>query len=483
MKSVILHQKIRKKGSYYRKDFRGDVLYYTFIYQDLHITFAKKGRKNTILNDFTADLLLSKNLISKEDLLQYKNKVASLFSLETLPDFDEYSLEDLYDFVAQIRKNEFGKDLLNKLWHILARESKALEFENCLDQREQILKTCCEKETLLIALTEPELLETMLRFTSNNDLKNKNIVFITSENHDKNLPSERDLKCILGKQNLQTVELKDDLICCDATLFDPDNSVLLIFGESGLLDARNLILPCGVFCRPRGYHASAVAGQLGLSRPAAVFIPKGFTVIENVPVTKPTRLTFLTIAKLSKEHGDKVYSLSTNELYAAYPKFFFNVYESNVSAGEEESLEIQIPDDQNSIDFDSYDLLRSQVIKEHLNSFPGCQYYTKVFTEDVEGIKGKILVHGVRIKKSNFAAVIPCGKTMPLRSKMREMNENGTGIVSNFLFFLTPKLATLYNDLRSDRPEEQANVDAYLLEFRDGNASKPFRCSEKPVSL
>ena len=66
---------------------------------------------------------------------------------------------------------------------------------------------------------------------------------------------------------------------------------------------------------------------------------------------------------------------------------------------------------------------------------------------------------------------------------MRELNRRETGIVSNFLFFLTPKLATLYNNLRQDRPQEIAEVDAghldYLLEYRDGKRTETFPLFQK----
>ena len=58
------------------------------------------------------------------------------------------------------------------------------------------------------------------------------------------------------------------------------------------------------------------------------------------------------------------------------------------------------------------------------------------------------------------------------------MKEEGTALVSNFLFFLTPKLAALYNTLRDDRKEEQAAVDTghldYLLEYRNGKRVESF---------
>lgn len=469
VQTLSLHFPNRNKGSYYRKGFIGDVLYYCFIYRDLHITFAKKGRKNTILSDATADLLLEKGLITEKKYHSYKEKVCSLFSLETLKDFDEYSLEELYDFVTQIRRQVLGNQVLNNLQKVLKSESKPLDFEHCLDQRSLIEEVCKEKETILIAINESELYATMWDYLKRPCFTRKNILFITSETGVKGLSSQEELKKSFSKQ-IGTVSLENGKIVAN-NHFDLQNSALLIFGESGLLDARNLKIPCGVFCKPKGYHACAVAGQLGLIRPAAVYVPSGFSIVEHVPITKRTRLNYLILAKLSKAHGKEVYDLPVQELYTRFPKYFMNVYESDPEVGTENVLEPILSDKDSFISAEDFDLLRNKAIKKHLDGFENCRYFTKTYTEE-DGVQGKILVHGVCIKKSGGAQVIPCGKSTPLRKKMREINRDGCGIVSNFLYFLTPKLGVLFNNLRHDRKEEMAEVDAghmdYLLEYREG---------------
>lgn len=473
--TLILHQDNRSKGSYYRKDFIGDVLYYTFIYRELHVTFAKKGRKNTILQDSTADLLSERGYITAEDHLAYKEKVSSRFSLETLKNFDDFSLEELYDYVSRIREETFGKENLNKLWHASASESLPFDFKNCLDQSEIIEKHCLESETILVALTDAELFATMRQFLTRECFQDKKILFITSENGSKSLPSRKALEKLLDKDACSYAALENNLLFSHEPI-RTNSTFLLVFGESGLLDARKLRVPCGIFCSPKGYHASAVAGQLGLLRPCAVFVPSGFSIVENVPVTKKTRLSYLVLSKLARDFGEKIYSLPIEALYARYPRYFINVYETDVNARTEVNLNLDCQND--ALGFEEFDTLRNETIKKHLDSFPNCKYFTGHFAQETSGIQGKILVHGVRIKKSNDAAVIPCGKNTPLRKKMREMNRKETGIVSNFLFFLTPKLATLYNQLRTDRPDEQANVDAghldYLLEYRDGKRVETF---------
>lgn len=474
-KTLSLHQDHRKRGSYRRKDFVGDVLYYSFIYREFHITFAKKGRKNTILSDSIADALLERGYVSSQEYLAYKQRVCECFSLETLKEFDDYTLEELYTFIAKIREEQFGKKRLNLLWLDLAKSSQCLDFKDCLDQRKQIEKACLRNERILVALTEPELFATMMQVLSSEGLEQKEIFFITSESGEKNLPSVTDLSDLSGQETFSYLVLKENALQSEEN-FDISSATLLVFGETGLLDARNLRIPCGIYSTPRGYHAAAVAGQLGLLRPCAVFVPAGFSIVESVPVTKPTRLSYLILSKLANDLGEEIYSLPIEVLYARFPEYFINVYETDTSARCDDALCFSYPGE--ALSFDEFDRLRGAAIQKHLDGFSNCRYFTRLYTEETNGIQGKILVHGVRIRKSDCAAVIPCGKATPLRKNFRDLDGKGTGIVSNFLFFLTPKLATLYNSLRMDRPEEQAEVDAghldYLLEYRDGKRVETF---------
>ena len=74
-----------------------------------------------------------------------------------------------------------------------------------------------------------------------------------------------------------------------------------------------------------------------------------------------------------------------------------------------------------------------------------------------------ILVHSIRVKQAKNARVISCPKGVTPRSMLTLTQD--TALVSNFLFFLTEKLGVLYNDLRSDRPREQADAAAGHLDY------------------
>lgn len=474
--SLIFDKNKRKRGSYYRKDFIGDVIYNSFYYREFQINFAKKGRKTTSLTDRFASFLKEKGLISQEEILQYYRHISSLFSLETIPDFDDFSIEELYAFLVNERNEFFGKEKAEKARLLAARESTPLVFRDCLDDRERIKKALREKSTVFIALTEEALFATAKEVLTTLG-EGKNVIFFASSRGESGLFSKESLACLFG-EDIFVLDLEEDRFLASQKESLSD-AILLVFGESGLLDCRNLALPSCVFATPRGYFASAVAGQLSLSRPLALYIPEDFSIVEFVPVTSPTRLNYLILSKLARRFGDAVYRSSVSELYGRYPEYFFNVYESSPKDLSGDVIPSFSPAKQERRAPEELDLIRERAIAEHLESFPNCKYYARVFdSEDHKDIQGKILVHGVKVKKCDEARVIPCGKDFPLREKMRQELKKGTAVSSNFLFFLTSKLATLYNDLRFDRPEEQAQVDAghldYLLEYRGSIRKETF---------
>jgi len=476
-KSLILHEKDRKRESYIRRDLRGDVLYNSFFHRDFQIFFAKKTRKTSVVDNF-ALFMLQKRLLSQEELVSYSFQMEEKFPFDGISKFDDFSVEELYAFLVCEREKILGSKRLKKACLLAAEESRALSFDGGLDDTERIARMCDEKGLILIALTEAALFATAKEWVSRLS-ENKNVAFLASEDGSGGLFSSEEL-CHLFGEEIELFHLTERGFvggaCLAAALSD---IALLVFGESGLLDCRDLAVPCGVFAEPRGYFASAVAGQLGVLRPAAVLVPRGFSVTSSVPLTSPSRFNYLILSKLAKTYGEKVCSLSPEELYGRYPRFFFNVYENSPEFCSEEIIPEFSPEEKPSRSFSELDALRKQAIFQHLEGMEDCEYYAKLFTrEETPEIQGKILVHGFKVKNCSEARVIPCGKEVPFRKKIRELPQEGTALVSNFLFFLTPKLANLYNTLRSDRKEEQAVVNSghldYLLEKKDGARKESF---------
>lgn len=472
------------QGGYHRKDLAGDVLYNSFIYRDVSLTFATPYRKKTYIEDATVAFMRKQNLISDAEVFAYEIAIASYFTAEKIPTLDDYTLEEVYALITSLRKKQFGNAVTEAAWQLLAQKSVPLELQNGLNQSEKIATVCTSKEHILLTLTEPELFCTMQAYIDTLTAQNKQLWLLCTQDGDTNLPTPAAMTALLnGSPNVQLLSLKDGEIFCDAALAEAvqnENAFFMIFGEDGLLGARNLLLPCGIFAKPRGFHACALCGQLGLSRPVAVYVPQGYDITKTVPITEKTRLSYLQLAKLEKVFGDAIYTRTPEQLYTLYPQCFFNIYENTTAMpAKEDYAYFKLPQDTNAISFPEFDACRTAAIQKHLESFSGCTYYEKTFTKnDIDGIEGHILVHGVCIKNSPGARIIPCGNTTPLRAKMRTESIGETAVVSNFLFFLTPKLAALYNELRRDRKHEIAKVDTghldYLLEYRNGKRIEHF---------
>ena len=471
------------QGGYHRKDLAGDVLYNSFIYRDVSLTLATPYRKKTYIEDATVAFMRKQKLISDAEACAYEASIANYFTAEKIPTLDDCTLEEVYARITDLRKKQFGNAVTEAAWQLLAQKSVPLDLQNGLDQSEKIANVCTSKAHILLALTEPELFCTMQAYIDTLAAQNKQLWLLCAQDGDKHLPTPAAMAALLKHSpNVQLLPLENGELFCDAALTEAvqnENAFFMIFGEDGLLGARNLLLPCGVFANPRGFHACALCGQLGLSRPVAVYVPQGYDITKTVPITEKTRLSYLQLAKLEKAFGDAIYTHTPEQLYALCPQLFFNIYEDTTAMPTQEDYAFfKLPENTSAVSFPDFDASRTAAIRKHFESFPGCTYYEKTFTEKDIDIDKHILVHGFRIKSSPGARIIPCGKTTPLRTKMRTESIGETAVVSNFLFFLTPKLAALYNELRRDRKHEIAKVDAghldYLLEYRNGKRIEHF---------
>ena len=216
---------------------------------------------------------------------------------------------------------------------------------------------------------------------------------------------------------------------------------------------------------PNGYHAQALCNLPGQKKPCVVYIPAGLDITPHVPLTSPTRLSFYHLAKLCRDYGREIYTLSCEALYEKYPRYFLNIYDTSGK-----TLPLTLRDDG-----EDFSQRREAAVAEFLNGFSNIRYKRAYFEEE------KILVHSIRVTKAEGAQVISCPKGVTPRQKLKD--RKGTALISNFLFFLTPKLGTLYNDLRADRPREQADAAAghldYKLEYREGKRVETFPLFQK----
>ncbi|MBR6709178.1 MAG: phosphodiester glycosidase family protein, partial [Clostridia bacterium] len=267
-------------------------------------------------------------------------------------------------------------------------------------------------------------------------------------------------------------------IACDAQLqaaVDAGDACLLAYGEEAFLQCRGLTVEAIVSGRPGGYYTRALCNQLGIARDAVVYVPPRLDITDYVPLVGKTQLSYWHLATLARDHGDGIYDLTPAELYRRYPAYFLNRYENGkicAEASPDCPIHISLPESETD-PIGRYDVYREEAIRDYLGSFEGVSYRSAYFDENLQEIPAPygttekqqgILVHSVRVKRARGSRVMGCGGATP-RQLFADLPARESGIASNFLFFLTGGLTSLYNRLREDRPHEQASLSRRHLDY------------------
>lgn len=404
-----------------RKHLTIDALNNFFRFREVDMAVSKKLRAATRITDAGAEHMVRLGFAAEEQLQRYRACVLERFA--HMEEFASWSPVEIYRCVREIRRAVFGA-AEEKLWQVLAGEG--VDFQPAIDQSHIKRRLIAENDTLTLVLTQPELTGLM----------------------------EADLENVGDKRILRF-----------DTLPESPEGVVLYYGEEGLLECRNLSVPAVVTAVPAGLHAQAVTG-LWNGEGCVVYIPAGLDVQPHVPLNRKTRLNFAILAALEKRHGEGIYRLPVEELYRRYPAFFVNVY-----GGGETCLPV-CPEQAESLE--DFDRQLDEKLAAFLGGFPGVTYTAAYFDEDLQrrpicydGSKEQagILVHSVRVERSAGAKVMQCQPGETPRAMFARLKLPGTALVSNFLFFMTPKLGVLYNDLRADRPMEQADAASGHLDY------------------
>ncbi len=463
----------RAAGCYLRREYQNDiVLNRVYSYKELSITFSRRAAK---VADRVAEEMVRLGFTTAEQNAEYLSRFSEVSTGQGV--FSELSLEEIYRQITAIRLELFGAEAMERMR--AHQMKKVVAFApTAIDQRAKIEARLAECKAVIIALCEAEfygLMQEDLR-----KAEGKNVYFLVSRASGQLLPTRELLPA--GYRYLKT-DLQEG-IQYDAELqaeIDDGKACLLVYGEEGLLNCRGLRLDAAVYAIARGYQSRAVLNQMNGEPACAVFIPAGFDISKWVRITSTTRISYWHLARLWEDFGDAVYRCTPVELYQKYPQYFMDIYQSSARF-HDWGIPMQPPKD-----MEDFDHLRDQAIKAYLDGFKNIQYHSAYFDENLEEQaicrdssqpQPGILVQAVRVKKARMARVLACEKGQGLRQMFEKMGEKGVGVVSNFLFFLTARLANLYNTLRNDRPLEQADVAAghldYMLYERDGKRIETF---------
>ena len=239
-----------------------------------------------------------------------------------------------------------------------------------------------------------------------------------------------------------------------------------------------------------------MANQLDVDRACVAYVPKGLDVTQYTPLKEKTRLNLHTLYALWRAYGDEVYARTPEELYQRYPQHFLNIYDNSACPVETTAgYPIRLDWDGQEASIQAYDALRERALDSYLSGVQNLEYRTGYVDEDSilhavndqeDRARGGVMVHSVKVKKAGASGVIGCEEYGSVRRMIRQRMDDGgekLRIYSNFLFFLTPVLARLYNALRADRPREQIDFEKqhldYMLVRAEGKRTETFPLFKK----
>lgn len=490
-------------GSYPRGEYKKDTIYTFYQYKDFLAVYAM-GR--FLAHDSLVCELLSEGIVTPEEEKEYNSRL-----LDFVKDYEKYDpwpIERIYGEVHRLRREVLGADALEAGRLHRFRRPCDFDLRGGIDQTRMKQEWFACGKAVIMALCQDELFSLMVRDAKEALSQGSRLVMLVSESAGEILPSEKCLREQLGQHGIRDGQISflvdsgryPGLDLSGAAweeslqqLVERNEAALFVYGEEGLLHCRNLRIDAVVQAVPTGYCARALVGQPEGGRPCVVYVPKHYDMVSRVGLTKRTEISYRQLYLLWKAYGGGIYRMSAEELYRQYPQYFLNIYGNETKGGEafcpeaETGYPIQIrwPEETGENGgnvIKQYGILRDQAVSSFLDGQPEFTYVSAYFDEKLERAdipwgstvqQPGILVHGIRTGRAERSRILRLDGSRPLRQQLREKaipqnREDGTAAVqifSNFLFFLTPKLAGLYNELRKDRPREQIAVTGGHLDY------------------
>ena len=490
----------RTPGCFLRDMEKTDVVDTFYTHKGIFV-LCGKSETNRQVQDWAAERLLQQNRIDAQTVADYKEQVCTLFH-----DAQLRSAEQLDAAIQKLRCTCFGEATMEALHREMMQEPCAFDMAGGIDQRAKKDEVLQNASAVLFVCDDARMVLTMQEDVLTALQEGKDVYVLTHPKQGMDIACEANLKAQLEDEHIQYLLLSEDMQTVHAqddeqaeylnAQIAQGKAALLFYGESGLLACRDLALDAIVHAVPQGYYARALTNQFDVDRACVVYVPKGMDVTKDVPLRERTRLNYHHLYTLWKTYGDGIYACSAEWLYRKYPQHFLNIYDNSISPVEAmPEYPIRLAPDAQNLTMLEYDALREEAIAAYLSGVENLEYRTGYIDEnnnihpvnhDADRARPGVMVHSVKVKKAKSSSVINCEAYASVRAMIRAQMNGGLDklrIYSNFLFFLTPVLARLYNALRSDRPREQIDFEKqhldYMLVRDEGKRTETFPLFKK----
>lgn len=416
----------------------------------------------------------------------YYSAVKSAFPQERLYSGPE---ESLLREVYSLRAKLFGDRPYSALWDGEGKQTTVAGID-----QSNLCERVWNKDTFVFYLSSPEYKADFSRDLKRASDSGKKIYVLVFPD-DPVLPRPVTAESLASGVRYVPLTLKGQSGVCDleevpydAALADSiyrNDAALIAYGEDGLISARGLRVPADVRVRPVGLFARAMTNLFTRPAVSRIYVPAGFDITPYITLKWRTKLTYYHLAVLAGEIGDRAYTLTPEQAASLAPDLFFRFYDDH------------IPPVRSDGEFDGNDLYRAAELfwQKKLSSLKGIRpihacFDKKDFTKvepdwNAAEKRDHLLVDGVVVSPGTNVRVLTFdGKAVSPREYFYDELGNKRKIVTNFTFFFTPKLVTIYNELRRDRPKERiggfSGTVGYSLFKTDGKRHETIPPYAKP---
>lgn len=494
-------------GSYKRSLLNGYNVFYQLEYRDINIDVTTHNR---IIMDHYMERLLHQGIISEETynayMIELDKKIGYMMAF-----INDYN-ESVYTYIHYLRLNFISmesKELIKQFRIRKIKEKLIAIQETSIDTREfrinqsDIFTSLLNNRKSIVVIPEsyqdlPMVLDVVKRYLR---MKKKVYLILKEVNHYE-LATREDLQCILEHSAYKNIsdaiankgiELLIDHskgygidfseVSFNRELYkaiEEDDAFVHGFGEYTLLAIKDLNLGSIIEADIKSFYGKSITNIFTDESRVMVYIPANFNIYNFVPIVEKSKLTYYHLYALCKAFGIGIYQLSIEDLYEKYPGYFINIYTNQLDQDQTTIYRLMKPIVPFK-DFNTFYLDRQRSISNYIdNKNTELKYISKYydlfdlsptsFQPEPESFRKNVLVDGIVLNKAKRSKIILSERKKALSPRFvieDEIEDHGLHFVSNFLFFLTPKLSALYNKIRKDRPYEHIDFETSHLGYRN----------------
>ena len=462
-----------KKGSYRRGDLKGDVLGALYSYAEISGIMVPQ---HVGCQDAWVGRAQGRGLIDEAAARAYGARLNERMAACAMR--EDAAFEAIYAEARRLRREAFGQALIDEADRLDAREPgldlSVLDIDQTAQGEAMLMASRCALFVLADARYAALMRTDMARALA----LGKAVYAAHAGDTDALLPSRAVVGELAGDAALIAFSDAGEIDAEEALAgaVGAGEACVFWYGETGLSRCRRMAISALIKCVPASLTARALAGQFVGRGLCAVYVPAGFDILPFVPMVRRTLASYRQFARLCAAHGEAVYQMDAEALYARWPEAFFSVYDETDS-GLPEGIAWPQGEPGAGGWWADFCARRDQAVARWLNDMPGIRSLNGWFELDTltkkpapwdaSGQARGILVHGVMAERVAGAKVLlSAGQPISPRALLLgEKDPPALQIISNYLFFLTPRLAELYNRLRSERPRERSAMRGGHLDY------------------